>query len=247
MKPVQFLSNSTQIDNIIKGLTLTKSLFVSAILIGEKHIGKKTLVKSIFPKQRFIDGRDLDTLNRVLENSNEVIIYNFEAIINNIDSLNFENKRIIAIANMVKSTLVIDKKFAFIYNMPSLRDRGEEDINMLIDYFSRDIKKSLMIDTPTDLTIRDIDLSENIKSLKSSIYKNLILNNLNQNDIENILFDYLYKNINGNNAYRENLSLFEKPLIKAGLKKFKSQLKLSSVLGINRNTLRKKIYELGIN
>ena len=246
MKPVQFLSNSIKIANIIKGLTLSKSLFVSAILIGESHTGKKTLVKSLFPKQRFIDGRDLDTLNRVLENSNEVIIYNFEAI-SNIESLNFENKRVIAIANMVQSTPLIERKFAFIYNMPSLRDRDEDDINILIDYFIKDIKKSLMIDTTIDLSSSDIDLSENIKSLKSSIYKKLILNGLKQDDIENILFEYLYKNIEGNNAYRENLSLFEKPLIQAGLKKFKSQLKLSSVLGINRNTLRKKIYELGIN
>ena len=246
MKPVQFLSNSAQLDNIIKGLTLSKSLFVSAILIGESHTGKKTLVKSLFSKQRFIDGRDLDTLSRVLENSNEVIIYNFEAI-SNIESLNFENKRVIAIANMVKSTPIIERKFAFIYNMPSLRDRDEDDINILIDYFIKDIKKSLMIDTPIDLSSSDIDLSENIKSLKSSIYKKLILNGLKKEDIENILFEYLYKNIEGNNAYRENLSLFEKPLIQAGLKKFKSQLKLSSVLGINRNTLRKKIYELGIN
>ncbi len=247
MKPVQFLSNSAQIDNIIKGLTLSKSLFVSAILIGENHIGKKTLVKSIFPKQRFIDGRDLDTLNIVLENSNEIIIYNFESLINNIEYLNFENKRVIAIANMVKSTPMIEKKFAFIYNMPSLRDRDEDDIDMLIDYFIRDIKKSLMIDTQISLTSSDIDLSENIKSLKSSIYKKIILNGLREEDIENILFDYLYKNMEGNNAYRENLALFEKPLIQAGLKKFKSQLKLSSILGINRNTLRKKIYELGIN
>ncbi len=246
MKPVQFLSNSAQLDNIIKGLTLSKSLFVSAILIGETHTGKKTLVKSLFPKQRFIDGRDLDTLNRVLENSNEVVIYNFEAI-SNIESLNFENKRVVAIANMVKSTPIIEKKFAFIYDMPSLRDRDEDDINILIEYFIKDIKKSLMIDTPIDLSSSDIDLSENIKSLKSSIYKRLILNGLKQDDIENILFEYLYKNIEGNNAYRENLSLFERPLIQAGLKKFKSQLKLSSVLGINRNTLRKKIYELGIN
>ncbi len=247
MKPVQFLSNSAQIDNIIKGLTLSKSLFVSTILIGEKHIGKKTLVKSIFPKQRFIDGRDFDTLNRVLENSNEVIIYNFESLINNIDSLDFQNKRVIAIANIVKSTPIIEKKFAFIYTMPSLRDRGEDDINILIEYFSRDIKKSLMIEAPIDITSNDIDLSDNIKSLKSSIYKKLILKGLKREDIESILFEYLYKNIDGNNAYRENLSLFEKPLIRAGLKKFKSQLKLSSVLGINRNTLRKKIYELGIN
>jgi len=70
---------------------------------------------------------------------------------------------------------------------------------------------------------------------------------LTDGDIEQILYEYLYRNMEGNNAYRENLPLFERPLIEAGLKKFKSQLKLSSVLGLNRNTLRKKIYELGID
>ncbi|TNF45412.1 MAG: Fis family transcriptional regulator, partial [Epsilonproteobacteria bacterium] len=46
---------------------------------------------------------------------------------------------------------------------------------------------------------------------------------------------------------REHLGLYEKPLIEAGLKKFGSQLQLSQVLGINRNTLRKKIHEHNID
>jgi DNA-binding protein Fis len=245
MKPVQFLSNSAQIDNIIKGLTLSKSLFVSAILIGEPNTGKKTLVKTLFPKQRFIDGKDIKELTRALDNSEEVIIYNFEEI-DNIDSLNFENKRVIAIANRVKNSSLIERKFAFIYNMPPLSERVE-DIEPLIDYFIKDIKKELMIEGKVKLSYKDVNLDDNLKSLKASIYKKLMLNNLKKTDIEQILFDYLYREIDGNNAYREQLPLFEKPLIEAGLKKFKSQLRLSSVLGLNRNTLRKKIYELGIN
>ncbi len=247
MKPVQFLSNSAQIDNIVKGLTLSKSLFVSAILIGEPHTGKKTLVKTLFPKQRFIDGKNIEELTRALDNSQEVIIYNFE-FIDNIESLNFENKRVIAIANRVKNSSLIERKFAFIYNMPPLRER-EEDIELLIDYFIKDIKKELMIGGVVNFNFNynNINLDDNIKSLKASIYKKLMLNNLTETDIEQILFDYLYKEIDGNNAYREQLPLFEKPLIEAGLKKFKSQLRLSSILGLNRNTLRKKIYELGID
>ncbi|HIP51799.1 MAG TPA: Fis family transcriptional regulator, partial [Campylobacterales bacterium] len=59
--------------------------------------------------------------------------------------------------------------------------------------------------------------------------------------------NYLFEEIKGNNAYREHLGLYEKPLIEAGLKKYKSQLKLAGVLGLNRNTLRKKIQEYDIN
>jgi len=51
MKTVQFLSNSTQIKNIIKGLTLSKSLFVSILIVGEPHTGKTTLIKSLFGEQ----------------------------------------------------------------------------------------------------------------------------------------------------------------------------------------------------
>ena len=246
MKTVQFLSNSTQIKNIIKGLTLSKSLFVSILIVGEPHTGKKTLIKSLFGEQKFIDGRDIKEVNRALENSKEVIIYNFDAI-DNIENLNFENKRVIAIANRVQNSSIIDRKFAFIYRVPPLRDR-KEDIKLLADYFINDIRDELMIEDSIDISIPDdINLDKNIKSLRAFIYNRLILNSLSRDDIESILYEYLYKNLQGNNAYRENIGLFEKPLIEAGLKRYKSQLRLSSILGLNRNTLRKKINELDIN
>jgi len=242
MKPVQFLSNSVQIKNIIKGLTISKSLFVSVMVVGEPHTGKKTLIKMLFPNSKFIDARNEENMLKSLESYDEVIIYNFEAVVNP-QMLNFENKRVIAIANKITNSSAIENKFAFIYHVPPLRER-EEDIRLLLDYFSNIIKKEFLLDSDIDIDDSDIDLSENIKSLKASIYKKLTLNSLTQKDIEKILYDYLYKNIDGNNAYREYLPL---PLIEAGLAKFKSQLKLSKVLGLNRNTLRKKIYELGID
>jgi len=70
---------------------------------------------------------------------------------------------------------------------------------------------------------------------------------MNAKDIELLLYEYLLKNLSGNDDYRKYLSLYEKPLIEAGLKKFGSQLQLSQILGINRNTLRKKIYENNID
>jgi DNA-binding NtrC family response regulator len=244
MKPVQFLSNSAQINNIIKGLTISKSLFVSVMIIGEPHTGKKSLVKMLFPNSKFIDANNEEELLKALDSYDEVIIYNFEAVVNP-EILNFENKRVIAIANKITNSTAIENKFAFIYHVPPLRER-DEDIKLLTDYFGNNMKKEFLLND-IKIEYKDIDLSDNIKSLKASIYKKLTLTNLTQKDIEKILFDYLYKNIDGNNAYREYLPLFEKPLIKAGLVKFKSQLRLSSVLGLNRNTLRKKIYELGID
>jgi len=244
MKPVQFLSNSPQIDNIIKGLTLTKSLFVSSILIGEKHTGKKTLMQTLFPHTLYIDASNGEELASALEKYDEVIIYNFEKLLN-FENLNFENKRIIAIANHIDNSEKIEKKFAFIYHMPSLNER--EDKEFIIQHFQKEIAKELMIEEEIKLKHNELNFKDNIKSLKVSIYKQLMIKTFDHKEIEKILFDYLLEHIEGNNAYREHLFLYERPLIEAGLKKYKSQLKLSNILGLNRNTLRKKIQEHGIN
>jgi len=244
MKPVHFLSNSPQIDNIVKGFTLTKSLFVSSLLIGDAHTGKKTLIQTLFPNSIYIDANNSEELLSALENHEELIIYNFEKIID-IDSLNFENKRIIAIADHIENTIKIEKKFAFIYKMPTLEER--EDIELLVKHFQDKIQKELMLEHDIILDLKKLNLSQNIRSLKASIYKQLMNRTLTGDEIESILFEYLQENMDGNNAYREYLHLYERPLIEAGLLKYKSQLKLSNILGLNRNTLRKKIQEHGLD
>lgn len=241
IEETQYISQSPEIKSIIKNLTLTQSLFISSILIGEPHTGKKDLIRAIFPKAVYIDANNSKELEKALDTYNEIIIYNFEAI-SNMTQLNFENKRIIAIANSVQSSALIEEKFAFIYHMPPLRDRME-DVALLTTHFTQEISDALMIPKGKVIDANSIDLSNNIKSLKASIYKQLITSTLSAKEIEQILFDYLYEHIDGNNAYREHIALYERPLIQAGLAKFKSQLKLSSVLGLNRNTLRKKIHE----
>lgn len=244
MKNVQFLSNSAQIDKITTGLNLTKSLYVSSLLIGERHTGKKTFVQMLFPNSIYVDAQNNEELKTALNKNNELIIYNFEKV-KNLDNLNFENKRIIAISNSSKEIQRLNQTFAFIYEMPKLEQR--EDLEELIAYFQQEIEEELMLDEQTSLDKTKLDLTQNIKSLKASIYKQLIIKTFKKEDIKELLHNYLFEEIKGNNAYREHLGLYEKPLIEAGLKKYKSQLKLAGVLGLNRNTLRKKIQEYDIN
>ncbi len=245
MKKINFISHSAHIQGIIKGLTLSKSLFISTIIWGESNTGKLTLVRSLFPKANCVNGKDLDLVQHTLKNSEELVIYNFEAI-PNIQILDLENRRIIAIANYDKLPISIENSFAFIYHMPPLRER-QEDIVYFLKKFSDEIKIDLGVDEEIKINSQNLDFSENFQSFKISLHRELIKKTLSKDDIESILYDYLYKMMDGKNAYREHLSLYERPLIEAGLKKYKSQLKLSEVLGLNRNTLRKKINEHNID
>lgn len=241
-----FFSTSDKVQHIIKSFNLTKTLFVSSIIIGEAHTGKKSLARSLFPNAPLVSGNDQKEVEEALEISDELIITNFEKLSNQ-NTLDFTNKRIIVTADYLGNPELIDDLFAFIYTMPSLQERPE-DINYLIDLFIKEASSTLMVDgLNLDKDDIPLNLTKNSKSLKRSVYMYIMKQSMNAQDIESVLYSYLLKHLDGNDGYREYLGLYEKPLIEAGLKKFGSQLQLSQVLGINRNTLRKKIHEHNID
>lgn len=238
-----FYTNSEEIKDIIKGFTLTKTLFVSSILIGEAYTGKKTLIYSIFPNTPIVSGKNEQEVKDALSLYDELIIFDFN-LLSNQDMLDFNNKRIIAVANSMGNSSIVDKLFAFIYIMPPLKDRYE-DVIYLKNLFIKEGREILMVEDNININSKniDIDLSKNSQSLKRSIFLHIIKETMQKEEIEDLLFEYFFKNLKGKDGYRENLSIYEIPLLKAGLKKFGSQLQLSQILGINRNTLRKKINE----
>lgn len=241
----QFITESSKVQNIIKGFNLTKSLFVSSILTGDAHTGKKTLIRYLFPTIPFVDGGDQKNVQQHLENTQELVIINFEKL-SNIENLDFENKRIIAISNFISNEKTIDSLFAFIYHMPSLMERPG-DLPLLAEHFKKEIESNLMIEDGFTVDMEQLELQSNMHSLRRSLYHQAFVHSCDSRDIESILYGFFLKKLKGNSDYKKYLSLYEKPLIEAGLKKYVSQLKLSEILGINRNTLRKKIYELDIN
>ena len=238
----QFFTNSEQVQNIIKGFNLTKTLFVSSIIIGEANIGKKSLARYLFPEAPLVSGENQEEVEKLLREVDELIITDFEKLSNQ-ESLNLDNKRIIATANYMGNQQTIDNLFAFIYTLPSLKERPD-DTNYIRDMFIKEAKSTLML-KENNFSISDIpiNLSDNSKTLKKTIYTYLMKHTMNEHDIQEAIYSYILQNLDGNNEYKEHLELYEKPLIEAGLKKYGSQLQLSQVLGINRNTLRKKIHE----
>ena len=241
-----FLTTSDKVQHIIKSFNLTKTLFVSSIIIGDAHTGKKALACYLFPNAHLVSGKNQEEVEKALEEHEELIITDFEKLSNQ-TKFDFSNKRIIATANYMGNSSVIDDMFAFIYSMPSLNERPN-DVEYLKNIFIQEAQSTLMIDIDT-INIDEIplNLSSNSKSLKKSIYSYMIKYSMNHRDIQDVIYHYISKHLDGNDGYREHLELYEKPLIEAGLKKFGSQLQLAQVLGINRNTLRKKIHEHDIH
>ena len=241
----QFFTNSDAVRQIIKGLHLTKTLFVSSVLVGEKHTGKKRLIAHLFPHAPWVDGSDLEGIKNALNEHDEIVITHFERISNHED-LDFQNKRVIATADYIDNVRNVDDLFAFIYTMPPLRDRPD-DVAYLTKRFTKEAQEILMIEGDIAIDTSRLDLSKNSKTLRRSVYRQVMYQHADEETIQEVLYHFFLKSLEGKNGYKEHIHLFEKPLIEAGLEKFRSQLQLSQVLGINRNTLRKKIHEHAIN
>ena len=241
---IKFIAESTQLVNIVKSLQLTKKFFVSSLIVGEAYSGKKSVARHVLPDAPLVDGENLNNILDVLQRHDEVIINNFHKIAN-FSLLNFDNKRIIATALYQPKDPKVDELFGYIYTLPPLRERLD-DAQALANIFIQKAKQTLSLSHEVFINIKDLDLNENSKSLEKSIYKKLVFSDIDQKDIEEIMYDFFLEHLEGNDDYKKYLPLFEKPLIEAGLKKYKSQLKLAGILGINRNTLRKKANEYGL-
>lgn len=245
----KFVTENETAKEIMRGLSLSGSLYVSSIVIGEPYTGKKSMIKKLFPDITSIEvnsSSDTDEITEMLKEHNELVIFNFHKI-SSASKLDFGNKRIIATADRVPNGNIIDDKFAFIYYLPPLSERPE-DVALYCKIFAEEAKRYLMCEeSPADIDPLSVDISDNIKSLRADIFKRIFSQSLNKNDIMNILENFFEDDARLMKGYRDNLALLEIPLLKAGLKIFGSQLQLSKALGINRNTLRKKLNEYGID
>ena len=234
-------SNSSKMHKIYQTLQATRDLLVSSLVYGEEFTGKKSLIKKLFPHSVWIDGSNIGDVKEAIKNNSHIVITNFEKI-NNIDILEFENINVVAIFNGKNYDKRLENKFAFIYYIPSLLER-EEDIELFTKQYINEAKEIYNINEDIQLEKKELDISQNLKSLKCSIYKSILFKTTDKDELSDIMYNYFSKNYKGINVYKEQLEIFETALISAGLDIYNSQLKLSEVLGINRNTLRKKINE----
>jgi DNA-binding NtrC family response regulator len=243
-----FITASASSVEAFKTATLLKTLSVNSLITGESGVGKKTLAHYILPEAPILDASNLDELLTTLESVNEIVITNLENSPNIkkiLDIVSSNNIRVVATAKSSYSNELVDSFFSIKFDIPPLSKRLE-DVEQLVKRFTKEA--SLLFGTNEEFNMRNFkpDLSQNSNSLRRQVMISYLLQDINDRELMEIIHNYLIDKLGSNNDYKNFLYLYEAPLIKAGLKRFKSQLQLSDKLGLNRNTLRKKIADNSI-
>lgn len=245
MDVTNFVTASEASSQAFKTATLLKSLTINALIMGENGVGKRTLASFILPNATTIDGSHHEELLQSLESSDEIIITNIDNFPNLkllIDAVKENKVRVIATSKQAFSNEFLDDIFSVKFDIPPLSAR-KEDVQALIEVFIKDAVKLFGGDNKFDIKNFKPDLSDNANSLRRQVMINYLLQDIDDKELMDIIENYLFDKLGSNSDYRNHLYLYEVPLIRAGLTRFKSQLQLSDRLGLNRNTLRKKISE----
>ena len=240
-----YIAKSRASLEALKSANLLKSLNINALILGSIGTGKFTLAQLILPDAPVVDGNDLHEVLSHMSLSDTIIIKNFDKI-NNYqklqDALRHSKTRIIATSRVDLTEKIRDKFFSVQITLAPLSQR-KEDIEPLAHKFFKEVSEVLGHYDDSEVSLKNLsfDLSQNCYSLRKSVYLKYLMSSLDENGIMNIMEDFFDKKIGGKNDYRDNLYLFDVPLLRSGFKKFHSQLSISEKFGLNRNTLRKKI------
>jgi DNA-binding NtrC family response regulator len=243
-----FIANSRASKEAGRLANLLKNLNLNALIVGEKGVGKRTLACNIVDAA-VVDGTDLNAVLNAIGSNSTLIICNFHKISNYIilkETLLKEHTRIIATASKKIDDSIADTFFGLKISIPPLSERPE-DVEALAQKFLYEAKELFAFEKNVkEIDIKNIhvNLSQNAYSLRRSVYTAFVSAQFLEKDILDILEKFLTARLGSGDDYRRLLYIFDVPLVRAGFKKFHSQLAMSKNFGLNRNTLRKKVSEL---
>lgn len=240
----EFIAKSNIMKEIKNSADLLKHLDVNVLIKGSSGVGKKSLARYIKETANLYPAKILqkDIQDKVLGLTNtSIIIENIEDISNTDLFLSWteeNNIRIIATTTKDHLSQKIEDIFSLTLEIPNLEKR-KEDIKPLATIFSKEASNILGEESKPNKLI--INTSDNAHSLRKSIFLSHLFESIGENEIMMLIEKYVLDNMQGENAYKDFLYLFEAPLLKAAQKKHKSQVQMAKHLGLNRITLRKKL------
>lgn len=239
-----FIAVSSHLQEIKKLATLLATIKTNVLITGEPGVGKLTVAKLIAPKAPVIRTDVSTDIAHALKNTDEVIIPHIDQI-KNLDLIPPTGGRIIATTTSHLKQSLIDKYFGMTIEVLPL-SAHPEDIIPLTQRFVKEACTLFRSDATFDPSALPCDISANAHSLKRAIYQHVLMGNLDQSSVEMLLENYFLDNYPACDAYDDMLAIFDSAIIKASHRLFGSQLAMAARLGINRNTLRKKITELDL-
>jgi len=226
-----------------KTATLLKTLTVNALIMGEIGVGKESLACFILPDAPIMDASNFEELLATLESTQEIVITNIDYSPNLkrlLDTIHTNSVRVVATSKQSFNNELIDDFFSIKFDIPPLNERLE-DVELLVKKFTEEAANLFGKNESFKIDKFIPDLTQNALSLKRQVMIHYLLQDIKDVELMDIIQNYFQEKLGSNSDYRNFLYLYEVPLIRAGLHKFKSQLQLSDKLGLNRNTLRKKI------
>jgi len=246
----KFITASHASKTALNMMTISSPLPLNILVFGEEGVGKKRLIFSAFPDATVYDALELEALFREKKvdfaKEKEIVVYRIDKAGNVkqlIEQLESQDLKIIATASEKKD--IFDEKFLVKVDITPLRERPE-DTKILVEDYVQKAKDLFRIEKDLDLSLIDVNLTNNSISLKESIYRSLLLASIEKEQMMRVLEEFLSREIEEETDYKALLEIFEIPLLKAMQNKYKSQLQMASKLNINRNTLRKKMYQYGL-
>ncbi|WP_300364457.1 Fis family transcriptional regulator [Hydrogenimonas sp.] len=241
-----FIAVSKPLKEALKSANLLKTLKFNTLISGEPGTGRHTLAKYMMPDAPVVHGDDSE-LYQLVEKHAKLIVDRFESIEMFPKFFQWVQKHGTQIIAVTEKGF--EEKggtfFSVSIVIPPLEERIE-DIPPLVEKFKMEILSLFGEQDAGNFTIDmdRLDISQNAFSLRKSIMLQYLVTDITDKEILDINERYLTKRLeNGEDLYRQMLYLYEVPLIRAGMKQYKSQLKMSRIFGLNRNTLRKKINE----
>ena len=220
-----FLANSSYLQQIKNIANMAKELKLNVYIWGEKGVGKTFLAKYIAPNALINPKSNASNYPIIIENFDKTTPFKTENIL-------------IATGEKPLNKEILKKYFDLDIELKPLKEHPE-DIKEFTNYFIQLAKKELKTDKAIKITSPDI--SENLNSLKRQIFKKALFNS--KEEILEELFEYYLKE---HKSYEEEIKDFEKTLFMAMRERYKSKLKISEKLSLNRVTLTKKMKALDV-